>query len=200
MPPGLLEMLHTAREDERKRERGEKRGESRRGLKAPRRACETCVAGLAHCGRRARALSSSVVVVLLVAWALGLAPVLLSAQRTENPTPYEFAQVASCRLRPCFPLPGLARSLTQTVSALSQIKLKSLMERIHPCKDSQSQGYTTPRLQDRFAVNILRPARNTLSLRIQMQSLLTWCLTGAGAWRRRESSLTVRTGCWPFAK
>ena len=118
MPPGLLEMLHTAREDGRKRERGEKQGESRRGLKAPRRACETCVAGLAHCGRRARARSSSVVVVLLVAWALGLAPVLLSAQRTENPTPYEFAQVASCRLRPCFPLPGLARSLTQTCVCL----------------------------------------------------------------------------------
>ena len=160
MLPGLA-MLHTARQSERKRERGGKRGESRVGLKAPRRACETCVAELAHCGRRARARSSSVVAVLLLA--LGLAPVLLSAQGAEEPNPYDFAQVASCRLRPCFPLPGIVRSLTQTVSALSQMKMNSLLERINPCKDSQSQRYSTPRLQDRFAVNILCPARNSHS-------------------------------------
>jgi hypothetical protein len=86
---------HTARESERKRERGQKRGESRGWLKAPGRACETRVAGLAHCGRRARARSSCVVVVIPVAWALGLAPVLLSVQGAENPTPYDFLEVAS---------------------------------------------------------------------------------------------------------
>lgn len=131
----------------------------------PGRACETRVARLARYGRSAQARSSSVFVVLPVAWVLGLAPVLLSAQEAQEPIPYDFAQVASCLMRPCCPLLGLARSLTQTVPALLQMKLNSLMERIHPCKDIQGNRYSTPRLQDRFTIYSLRPAQNTLSPR-----------------------------------